>query len=250
MTIMSPTSTVAIDTSKESELGKVLAYEEGTYSEVENPHEEELINESDHKQTADLLLESAKEEGFLEALVHLANGDFEDSQNYSDETSSDVLELEFETDDLETIENEEQVIDPQKEELLVRIDQLESQVADVLTKNEKLNLDLQKANERADLSQETLMAMFYALYELAKKEEDEKKKIGLFETLIELVSQFMLTVIDPEGEFNKKEENDSNKTEKEPVAIEKIMQFLKNKNSKNTTTEMTKDTPIALQKAS
>lgn len=238
MTISSHAN-VVIDVADEKSSDKEGKANENLTSGFEKSVEPKMENEAEN--TAGLLLESAKKEGFFESLVHLAKGDFEDSQN-DPEVSSDLIKIEPENDEEEVIEGEE-AADTEKAMLLTRIDELESQVADVLEENEKLRSDVKRAEDRAELSQEALLAMFAYLYELAKKEEDEKKKIGLFEALIDLVSKFMLTVIDPEGEFEKKEEQDEKKeSEKEPVSIEKIMQFMKERTSGRKMKEMTKDT--------
>ncbi len=181
---------------------------------------------------AEMLFKSAKEEGFEEALTHLAEGDFEKISG--EELALDIVEPENEIERKELQEGEvEEMPEKEKEELLEKIEVLEGKVSHLIEQDETLQERLIKSDERSQMSQEMLIEMFKYLYEMAKKEEDEKKKLSIFEILLAFVAKFMITVVDPDAkvENGKKEEKTATSTKK-PASFEDMMKFIKEKGAK------------------
>lgn len=186
------------------------------------------------KDEAEMLFKSAKEEGFEEALTHLAKGDF-DKTTSEEQPDKDVLTDEAEIAEPVT-ENEitEEITEPEEAEILEKIEILEEKVSHLIEQNEHLQEKLVKSDESAQMSQEMLIAMFKYLYEIAKKEEDEKTKLSLFEALLAFVAKFMITVVDPDAKIeNGKKEEKSDSSIKKPESFEEMMKFLKEKRTKS-----------------
>jgi hypothetical protein len=179
---------------------------------------------------AEMLFKSAKEEGFEEALTHLAEGDF---NAVSDEKPAEWDEtLKNGPVTKEVLEGDvEEVPEKEREELLGKIETLEEKVAGLVGRNEELQERLVKSEERAQLSQEMLFEMFKYLYELAKKEEDDKKKLSLFEVLLSLIAKFMITVVDPDAkiENEKKGTTVSGTKQKKSSSMDEMIKFLNEK---------------------
>ena len=176
---------------------------------------------------AEMLFKSAKEEGFEEALTHLAEGDFEVDSAEEPVEDTGVSENELAKKDIQEGEVEE-VPEKEREELLEKIETLEGKVSGLIERNEELNERLIKAEERAQLSQEMLIEMFKYLYELAKKEEDEKKKLSLFEVLLSFIAKFMITVVDPDAKIDeeKKGRMGTGTKQKKGNSMDEMIAFL------------------------
>ncbi len=179
---------------------------------------------------AEMLFKSAKEEGFEEALTHLAEGDFEENPVEEAMVEAETSEKDLAKKDSKEGEVEE-VPEKEREELLEKIETLEGKVSALIERNEELNERLIKAEERAQLSQEMLVEMFKYLYELAKKEEDEKKKLSLFEVLLSFIAKFMITVVDPDAkiEDDKKTTTATTSKQKKSNSMDEMIKFLKEK---------------------
>ncbi len=178
-------------------------------TDIPNESEEADVNVStidSNTNVSDLLLQSAKEEGFEEALTRLANDDL-GSEN-------------------EAVETKEEIIGEESDAQEVKIKELETKISGLIQENENLQDKLLKAEDRVDMSQEIIMEMLRTFYEMAKKEEDEKKKISFLEILISLVGLFMQSIIDPESEKKPIFEKPAEPVEKKPNLVD-MMQYLK-----------------------
>lgn len=186
---------------------------------------------------AEMLFKSAKDEGFEEALTHLAEGDFETGV-IEEEPEEGLSDENTEGDDRKKIveSKSEDEIETEKEELLAKIDVLEEKVSHILERNEELQERLIKAEERADMSQEMLLEMFKYLYEMAKKEEDEKKKLSFLEALLAIVARFLITIADPDAKVDdgKKEETAAPRSKKTPT-FEEMIKFLNKRAAEGST---------------
>ncbi len=199
---------------------------------------------------AEMLFKSAKEEGFKEALTHLAEGDFEEvaEQVTVEEPIENAATPENENEPIKKDIQEgevEEVPEKEREELLEKIETLEGKVSGLIEHNEELNERLVKAEERAQLSQEMLIEMFKYLYELAKKEEDEKKKLSLFEVLLSFIAKFMITVVDPDAkmENDKKAVPSTGTKQKKGTSMDEMIKFLKEKGMVGVGSDISQEAP-------
>lgn len=152
---------------------------------------------------SDILLQSAKDEGFEEALVHLAEGDFE--IQVKEEGDLELLEQEQEpeqevTTEMEELPPDEDLSDVEKQELVEKIARMDEQIDDLEEKTKFLSEKLKVSEANLKLSLETLLAMAQLMRELIKKEKSQKKKLSLLEFLLKFMGNFLLSIVDPEGQ--------------------------------------------------
>lgn len=181
---------------------------------------------------AEMLFKSAKEEGFEEALTHLAEGDFERDvqEELIDENVDEEMPEEFEFSGEDT---SQEVLEEQRDVLLEKIDVLDVKVSHLIEQNAILQEKLKKSDERVQMTHEMFIEMFKYLYEMAKKEEDEKKKLGLFEMLIDIIAKFLVTVVEPDTKpQEEKKSKDETSLSKHTPSFEEMIKFLQEKNTK------------------
>lgn len=173
------------------------------------------ISRKDHKETnlADTILNSAKDKGFEETLKHLADGDFEEIEE------NQIIEI-LDTDQ-EIVENthvETPVVSPEMQFYVEKVQILEEKVKDLWKKNEELSEKIQKMEDKDTQSLMSLSELIRIYEELVNVETDSKSKAGLLEILIDLLAEFIKTIIDPDEE--KKEDAESQPEEQKPTFLE------------------------------
>lgn len=177
--------------------------------------------------SADRILHSAKDEGFDEALIHLADGDFDEESLTQEEIPDPEVSGENNTE----LTPEEM----EKQALMSRVQELEEQVEDLKQKNQELFNEVSKIKENAEVSNQALLMLALALYELAKKEENEEKKISLMELIISMMTLFMKEMFVPEDEsgkvsnISKIQEHQTQKKNTKTPTFEQLMTILKTK---------------------
>jgi hypothetical protein len=204
----------------------------------------EIAKENESVNISDLLLKTAKEEGFEQALVALANNELDEKMPEDAQPQADEDNSEFEKKNDEVVdEKEEKEVEPveltveeEREQLIARVNSLEEQVGELMEETKELSERLKSAEAMAQLSKEMMLQMLALLYEMIKKEEDEKDKVSLLETLIALIGKFMMTLVDPEGEDKKEEKKVQPEPEKKGTVtpdMKKVMQLLKKGTAKS-----------------
>lgn len=195
---------------------------------VEGVFEAPEVEEVAPVEEADMLLTSAKDEGFEEALTHLADGDFEktkpeeESNEPAKKAENDVAEID-KTDEPELNEIE-------KQELIEKINVLEEQVTNLEEKTKELTERLKISEANLKVSLETLLAMALLMHELIKKERDQKKKASLLEFLIAFMGKLLISIVDPEAEQkDKKKGPDMAPDENKVSDIDELLKYLKEK---------------------
>ncbi len=166
--------------------------------------------------TADQILESAKDEGFEMTLKDLADGKFEEPEEEAIEGDKKISEEETV---LEEIVSEDKV-DPALEKFEVFKKQFEG-----------LNEELKGMQERVSkiednyLSKEALLEAMLIIAEL-KKSEDEEEQLSLFELLVKAMAR-VLTDLAPDEEQQKVNGQEQNKSpKKKGRSINEIRQEL------------------------
>lgn len=180
-------------------------------SSVESAFSTEEVNDAPTLEIAtsvpDRLLESAREYGFEEALQKLADGEFEEAVLKDDEVDDSKDEVEGEVIEPTENENGESLKDEEMVTVHEQIRQLEEKV-EVLQEENKQLLERAKTAEDTNLAnKEIMLALAKALYELAKKEENEEKKMTILEILFNMMTFFMQEIITDTDEQNKDKAN-------------------------------------------
>lgn len=170
------------------------------FEQTEQPvvtHEENVS----HQEAWEGIMTTAKDDGVDTAFERLADGEF-DQENDTVGSLSIPETVDTETDQPEGAKEKK---DTEKEMLKERIDELEQQVTNLKEKNVNLFERVQAIEMQRDTSNEALLTLITALYEMAQKEEDERKKVTMFELLIDALSAFMRAMVMPEemGKQNK-----------------------------------------------
>lgn len=163
------------------------------------------------------VLESAKDEGFLKALTHLAEGDFDDSENKDSEVpaeDAEEVQEEVKEEKENQVEKNEEDKDPEDKVLVARIKELESKVVDLEDRNKKLFEQVKSLQENNKLALETLLEMTLILQKIIEDKEDNEEKVSLLELLIEVMGQLMKQMFVPDdGSTN---ENNNTQTKSTP----------------------------------
>lgn len=202
MTPMISGNVVSLNTDVSGEAFESETIEQGEIVEniIETP---EIEQQKPPIEEADMLLSSAKDEGFEEALTHLAEGDFtrDTSDNKTgDEEKQNAEEEEAIEQPIENIDEEENMTDGEKAELVEKIHRMDEQITNLEEKTKMLTEKLKISEANLKLSLETLLAMAQLMKEMIKKEKSKKKKLSLLEFLLQLMGNFLLSIVDPEGE--------------------------------------------------
>lgn len=194
---------------------------------VDSASDTQEVEEAPPVEEADMLLSSAKDEGFEEALTHLADGDFEKPEQEEELTEEGSVDAEVE--EAEPAEDME-MDELEKQELIEKINMLEEEVTNLEEKTKELTERLKTTEANLKLSLETLLAMAILMHELIKKERDQKKKLSLFEFLINLMGKLLVSIADPDAEQkdNKKEEPAPSQAVETPD-IDELLKYLKEK---------------------
>ncbi|MDO8269533.1 MAG: hypothetical protein Q7T54_02580 [Candidatus Levybacteria bacterium] len=164
-------------------------------------------------ETSDQILFSAKNEGFEETLIHLAEGDFDpiDKKEVGDTVerevelttsgpekrtaeSSESAQLEFDPED----KTDEVPKDNEQDVVGSRVKDLETQVINLEEKNKNLLEKIQSLESSNTLAMQTLLEMTMVLHEMAKDEEDEEKKATMLEVLVDMMASLMKAMFVPE----------------------------------------------------
>lgn len=205
--------------------------------EIENI--DKVLIEDESVSTSELLLKAAKEEGFEKALTDFANDESEEKlpEEKTDDDKDETVEgEEVEEEEVMEVKTPEELFEEERIQLVERVNTLEEKVGELMEETKQLSEKVKSAEETAQLSREMMLQMFALLYEMIKKEEDEKKKVSFLEILIDFIGKFMQTLVDPEKELNKEEKpvsqepKDSSNTSPD---IEKIMQLLEKRTGEN-----------------
>lgn len=169
----------------------------------------------------DRILESAKEEGFEEALTHLADGDFDET----DEDAEPVMTEE----DSEPAEIEDKKIDEDEKivEYSEQITILEGKVEDLENKNKDLFERLSNVEDRQNLSAQAMLETILLLKALAEEEEDDKKKADILSTVLQFMENLIIMMFVPESEESLKNKNskDSKSSHNSPLK-DNVINFL------------------------
>lgn len=179
---------------------------------VEEEHVEEESKET-VIETSDQILASAKGEGFEEALIHLAEGDFDPVEDSRVEEGNEIEELSSlgtgnEVDEskkalLPESKNPEDIASETNQEIeqdasVGRIRDLETQVISLEEKNKNLLEKIQGLETNNTLAMQTLLEMTMVLHEMAKDEEDDEKKATMLEVLVDMMGSLMKAMFVPE----------------------------------------------------
>ena len=177
-------------------------------------HESQIVNDDEGQVLADKVLASAKEEGFEEALTHLADGDFK-----KEKESLEINEIDLELPENDIID--EPVITLEMQFNAERLQILEEKVKDLTEQNKEFaykikNLETQKAQELFSLAE--LIRIYEEWIESAPSVEE---KVGFLEILMDILKEFAKGLMEPDGEVDQK-----------PQPVEEVekptfMQFLK-----------------------
>ncbi|OIP57407.1 MAG: hypothetical protein COX79_00410 [Candidatus Levybacteria bacterium CG_4_10_14_0_2_um_filter_36_16] len=152
----------------------------------------QLGQQKQNKSVADRLFDSAKSEGADIALEKFAGDGFEEDEE-SMKTDKNQPQEEIRDGD---VEKESNPLDQ-------KVEDLESRVSELLSKNADLTERLEKTQEHLDMILKTgyeLVQVLKVLKKLIEEEKDEKKKKSLLEILILLMGRLLQEVIDPETE--------------------------------------------------
>lgn len=198
--------------------------------QVRVPAEQEVKPDNgpqDEVQISEKILLSAKEEGFEEALTHLANGDFEtagDSFGSVLETEANEPNVEVEDMGPTDFEQEEKIEessanekntsnekaapivdgevegDEKNEVVVEKIRELESQVTGLEEKNKELFEKVQNLENNNTLALQALLEMTMVLREMLKEEDNSEKKVPLLQSLVNLMTSLMIAMFVPDGE--------------------------------------------------
>lgn len=197
--------------------------------------EREVASETKNKSMSDMLLESAKDEGFEKALQKMADGDFieeeiEDENSEvkeNPEVKPDVAdELAEDQLDSENPDGKEKTDSDKKEDAEImtlhdRIAELESKFNDLSEENKQILERAKSAELQNEKLQEIVLLLAQAMYELAKQEEDEEKKVSILEILVKMMTVFMQETFTEYHEEKKPEQTAQNapakKSKKEDV---------------------------------
>lgn len=199
------------------------------------------ISKGTNEQLADDILNSAKEQGFEDALTRLANGDFENQGKGMEDEKKDTNE-----DDIQKLEPEEVDVE---EELLKEASPLEEQIKELQKKalefednNKELKDRVQALEKSNEMEMQAILQLAQVIYELIKREEDEKKKASMLEIVINIIAELMKAMFIPEDPEAKKQKTDmqpvkSENQSKNPVRFEDVVNTLiqsrENKTLKN-----------------
>lgn len=220
--------------------------------------------------SADAILNSAKEEGFEEALIHLANGDFDgeieslktDDNPDSEEVSLGEPEAEDvnnpkpekiqDTDTKTKPENEdaEPSEDEERQAVVEKIRFLEEKLDSLEEKNKELSARLMAVENRQALTMQTLLEMAMVLREMVKDEEDEEKKVSLLELLVDMMGNLMIAMFVPDDkEANKKVSQLAQKEQKQVKkgtkkrSLEEIVRTLRDRGEIRSQVQINTGTP-------
>lgn len=210
------TSNVSVPVSSESVESVHFEAQQGS---LDFNHAEQT---QDEIETSDKILDSAKNEGFEEALTRLANGDFDqendienegekdEPENQSDqeeEKSLEGLEIDFKNgkdakQEVEFSKGEEEPLelDDERDEMVARIKDLDSQIVDLEEKNKELFEKVKHLETNNTLAMQTLLEMTMVLHELLKEEEDDEKKMTAMEALIKMMGELMRAMFVPDND--------------------------------------------------
>ena len=164
---------------------------------LQNRSGENIQEDIEEVTIANKLLNSAKDDGFEEALIKLANGELEvgNENNEPEVLDSDDSPEEFKPEEMLPEE-----MKPFHEQIVL----LEEKVADLEEKNKEL-LERAKNSEKTNqVNQEIMLALAMALHELAKREEDEEKKISMLELIVNMLTYFMRETMTDYSEVEEK----------------------------------------------
>ncbi len=249
MTVNTATPVMSQVSSQHSE-GFSVSPEGGTENIHEAPHEaKEDAPTTIEQQGADKLLASAKDEGFEDALTHLAEGDFDPVEDTTQEHERDVEhsgkepqftipETKAEARDDDT--SEINVLTPEEEErmgVISHMKELESQVINLDEKNKELSSRLKDSEVVTTMAMQTLMEMTHALRELIDEEENEEEKISLLEIMVMVMGKMLETFYKPQGsEISGQQETvqqvERPQKSKRNENVTRIMQYLQEKADK------------------
>ena len=187
---------------------------------VENEQTENNQTESP-KSIADQVLQSAKDEGFEEALTHLANGDFEEKRTENEfqelvtneativqepliPTESE-FEMEFYKEKVRTLEAEKKVQLEVNKDLLQRVKKMEHEQAVTIF---------------------TLAEIIRMYEEMIEEAPNHKEKAGLLETLIQALVDLFATLTNSNGEEKEDEVEKQDVEKKEPISFEQFRKMI------------------------
>lgn len=162
---------------------------------------------------ADQLLVAAKEEGLEGALVHLANGDFEKSdegtvveeiraeevREISEITQVEDGAIEGEQADENTTRtdiHEASITNPEVPNARVEI--LEMKATQLEEQNKELFEKVKSIESKNTLAMQAMLEMTIIMHEMLKEEEDDEEKISGLEMIILLLSKLMKAMFIPE----------------------------------------------------
>lgn len=215
-----PTESVVLPTEEVRISESVIARTEETkqsYIDV-NKASSELSQISD----ADRLLNYAKEEGFEEALTHLAEGDFDEVAAEEQVLSEDIIDVEvIDEMAIEEMRLQESMEAWEKMSVIQRIDIMKQKVTGLEEKNKELFTTLQEVSNKAELSYDSLIGIAAVLYMMLEQEEDEDKELDLLTLLVaalESMNQFIKYILIEEGIIQPEKETNEPKNENRTAA--------------------------------
>lgn len=161
---------------------------------------------------ADQLLHAAKEEGLEGAIVHLANGDFEKSDEVIvvEEIHAEEVQEISEITQVEDGEIESNQIDAGDDRTDIeangeglethnsRVEMLEVKATQLEEQNKELFENIKSLESKNTLAMQAMLEMTIIMHEMLKEEEDDEEKISGLEMIILLLSKLMKAMFVPE----------------------------------------------------
>lgn len=208
---------------------------------------EESFKKEQPLEMSELLFDSAKEEGFEESLMHLANGDFDSKEEglfESEKIEESIGENEF----------EDNAMQHETLSLSDKIGMQERKIDEILERSHMLSDKLNSLEEANRLRSEAMLE-FAALVLLMKESgEDSEEETGMVETLVSLLERIIIAFFvpeDPGADKAQKSDHESKPKKNTGKLIEDLRSVLSRKNMDGTlpqdvATEMRPDSEFSL----